>query len=97
MANEFARNRQDADVNPAAKTLPAAASTAANSASVDLDSTPPQLSEIELEIGAPVLTTGELPDTKTTTYSIEDSADDVTFATIQDAVIVTSSALSSIE
>lgn len=88
MANEFARNRQDADVNPASKTLPAAASTAANSASIDLGTTSPKLGGMELEIGAPILTTTELPDTKTTTYSIEDSADDSSFATIQDAVLV---------
>ena len=87
MANEFARRRQDADVNPAAIALPAAASTAINTASIDIGAGD-FLPQLEFEIQAPVLNTTQLPDTRTVTYLVADSANDSSFATIYDSVLV---------
>jgi hypothetical protein len=87
MANEFARRRQDADVNAAAKALPAAASTAVNTASINLKSGA-FLSDVEFEIQAPDLNTTELPDTRTLTYSVYESSDDSTFTLLYDSVLV---------
>lgn len=60
-------------------TLPAAASTAANGESIDLGASP-LLSAIMATLTLPALDSTALPDTKTVTYQIEESADDVTFS-----------------
>lgn len=71
------------------KALPNGAA-AVNSDSIDLahSTNGLHLADCELKINAPALATAALPDTKTMTYKVEDSADDSSFATIADAVIV---------
>jgi len=90
MSNEFTFRRQDAELNES-KALPAAQSTAVNQTAIDLGQTPAQgalLAGCELEIGAPALGATPLPNGTTLTYSVEDSADNLSFATIADAVLV---------
>ena len=82
MANEFARNRQDADLNPAAKALPAAASTTANTASIDLNAVTPFVAPIELNLNTPSLDSTALPNSETVTYELEHSTDDTTFTDV---------------
>lgn len=73
MANEFARNLQDASISPAAFALPAAASSSTTSAVVDLGVLTVTPEEIEVELSVPALSTTIAPDTRTITYIIETS------------------------
>jgi hypothetical protein len=73
MAYEFARNRQDASLNPAAFALPAAASTSTTSTSVDLGADAVKPEGVEVELSVPALSTTIVPDTRTVTYLIESS------------------------
>lgn len=81
MANEFSYNLQDADLQSGDKTLPNAGSGTEVSASIDLGAGA-KIEKAELAIIAPVLDATELPDATTVKYSIEDSADDASFAAI---------------
>ena len=71
MANEFARNIQDAAVSPIAFVLPAAASTSTNSTTLDLGAGNYQPDNLELELSVPALSTTIAPDTRTVTLIIE--------------------------
>lgn len=71
MPNEFARNIQDASLNPAALTLPAAASTTVNGAAIDLGTDTFKSSEFEVELSVPALSATIAPDTRTFTVSFE--------------------------
>ena len=84
MANEFARNRQDASVNPAAIALPAGASTTVNGASIDLSTNTAFHATVELELvsSSSTLSTSALPDTRTLTYTLQESTDDTTFTDV---------------
>lgn len=73
MANELARNIQDASLNPATFLLPAAASTSTQSAAVDLGADTFKSERIELELSVPALSTTIAPDTRTATYIVETS------------------------
>ncbi len=82
MAHEFARNRQDAAVNPAALALPNAGGGTVETASVDLNVVDPFIAELEFQLVTPALTVGQLPNGETMTYTLEDSADDITFVPV---------------
>jgi hypothetical protein len=85
MANEFARNRQDASVNPAAIALPAGSSTTVNSASIDLNSTDPTFHatvEMQLVSSSGTLDSTALPNGETITYTLQESTDDSTFTNV---------------
>lgn len=71
MANEFARNIQDASLNPAALTLPAAASTTVNGAAIDFGTDTFKSSNFEIELSIPALSATIAPDTRTFTVSFE--------------------------
>lgn len=77
MANEFARNIQDASLNPAAFALPAAASTSTQSAVIDLGTDAVKPANIELDLAIPALSTTIAPDTRTVTAIIETSTTSV--------------------
>ena len=84
MANEFAPRKQDAALNPAAKTLPSAHSTTVYTASIDLGAVTPFIpGKVEFQLVTPALNTSQLPDTRTVTYTLQDSADDSSFAAVQ--------------
>ena len=94
MTPVISHQRQDAELIES-DALPAAATTAANGTSLDLQSTPAQdarLASVELEIGSPALNTTQLPDTRTMTYKVQDSADDTTFNDVADTVLVVTGA-----
>jgi len=83
MANEFVPRKTDASMNPAARALPAAASTSVFSASIDLNAVDPLIADnFEIEVAAPALTTTMAPDTRIMEYAIQDSADDSSFADV---------------
>jgi hypothetical protein len=83
MANEFAPRKTDAALNPAAKTLPSAQSTTVYTASMDLNAVTPFIpGNVEFQLVTPALNTTQLPDSRTVTYALQDSADDSSFATI---------------
>ena len=71
----------------ASKALPSSAGTV-QSAAIDLGDSGKKLAKAELAIEAPALTTTQLPDAATITYAIEDSADNSTFATVANEVLV---------
>jgi len=73
MANEFARNLQDASINPAAFALPSAASSSTTSAAINLGADTFKNANIELELAVPALTDTMVPNTRTATYIIETS------------------------
>lgn len=77
MANEFARNIQDAALEPAVFALPAAASASTQSAVVDLGADTYKPERVELQLSIPALSTTIAPDTKTVTLIIETSATSV--------------------
>jgi len=96
MSNEFTMRRQDAELSQS-KALPATATTIYSTA-LDLGETPSQgalLGDVECEIVAPELETAEIPENETLTYAIQDSADNSSFATIADEVIVQTGSYSS--
>jgi hypothetical protein len=83
MANEFVPRKTDASMNPAARTLPAGASATVYSASIDLNAVTPFIpGNTEFELVTPTVNNTMLPDTRVLTYSIEDSADDSSFAAL---------------
>jgi len=76
MANEFARNIQDASINPSATfALPSALSTSTTSAVIDLGADTYDSERFELELSIPALTSTIAPSTATggVTYIIESS------------------------
>lgn len=73
MANEFARNIQDASLNPAAFALPASASTSTTSAVIDLGTDTYDNETFELDLAIPALNATIAPDTRTVTAIIETS------------------------
>lgn len=75
MANEFARNIQDASLNPAAFALPSAASSSVYSATIDLGSDIWKTEQVELEVSIPALSTTIVPDSRTVTVSVETATD----------------------
>lgn len=77
MANEFARNIQDASLNPATFTLPAAASTSTTSAVIDFGTDVFKTGMVELDLAIPALSTTIAPDTRTVTAIIETSTTSV--------------------
>jgi len=77
MANEFARNIQDASLNPATFTLPAAASTSTTSAVIDMGTDTFKTERIEFDLAIPALSTTIAPDTRTVTAIIETSTTSV--------------------
>ena len=82
----FARNLQDASLNPVAFTLPAAASTSTSSTTVDLGAYQFQPEILELELSVPALSTVIVPAASTVTYLIETSAVS-NFATIDQTLM----------
>lgn len=70
MANEFARNLQDASLNPAAFALPSSAGSV-TSAVVDLGADTFKPGNVELQLSVPALNTTMVPDTRTVVYLIE--------------------------
>ncbi len=83
MANEFARNIQDASLNPATFALPTQVDTGKVSAAVDLGADTFKPERIELELAVPTLNSTMAPAASTAgvTYSIESSTTS-TFAAI---------------
>lgn len=77
MANEFARNIQDASLNPVALALPGAASTTVTGAAVNLGTDTFKPSEVEIDVAVPALTDTILPSTRTMTYIVETSTTSV--------------------
>lgn len=77
MANEFARNIQDASLNPATFTLPAGASTSTTSAVIDMGTDTFKTERIEFDLAIPALSTTIAPDTRTVTAIIETSTTSV--------------------
>ena len=78
-------NRLRTDYNTTkVSALPAAASTTVNGASIDLGTTDPCAGpeHFEVKISVPALNTTILPDTRTLTVTLQDSADNSTFAAI---------------
>lgn len=79
MANEFARNLQDASLNPATFALPTtiAAAGSKTSAAVDLGSDTVKPENIEIELLVPTLSATIAPAASTAgvTYSIESATD----------------------
>lgn len=73
MANEFARNLQDASLNPATFALPSSASSSTQSAVIDLGADTVKPSAVELELAVPALSDTICPSTRTATYIIETS------------------------
>ena len=61
MANEFARNIQDASLNPATFALPAAASTSTTSAVIDFGTDVFKTGMAELDLAIPALSTTIAP------------------------------------
>jgi len=87
MANEKSYRLKDASLK-ATVALPAALSTTVYSDSFDLGTANQKLLRGEFEISAEALDTTALPNGETVTYGLQDSADDSTFAAVQDTVLV---------
>ena len=68
--------------------LPAAASTTVNGTSIDLGSVSNDAlaEKLEVHLSFPALSTTIAPDTKTFTFSVEDSADNSSFAALDPAL-----------
>jgi len=77
MPNEFARNIQDASLNPSALALPNAASTTVTGAAVDLGSDTFKTGHIEVDVAAPAINATILPSTRTMTFIVESSTTSV--------------------
>jgi hypothetical protein len=90
MANEFARNIQDASLNPATFALPTTVGSAGakTSAAVDLGADTVKPETIELELSVPALTDTMAPAAATAgvTYSIESSTTS-TFAAVARTIV----------
>jgi hypothetical protein len=88
MANEKARNQQDALLNPATYTLPTTASTSATSAAIDLGADSVKPENLEIELSVPSLTSVMNPAAATAgvTYLFESSTTS-TFGTVARTII----------
>lgn len=90
MANEFARNRQDANINPATFALPTTIASAGSktSAAVDLGADTVKSECFEVELSVPALTDTMAPAASTAgvTYSIESSTTS-TFAAVARTIV----------
>lgn len=84
----YARNLQDALLNPAAVALPSAAGSV-TSAVIDLGDDAYKVNSIELELSVPALNATMVPDTRTVTYIIESSTTSVFTAVDQTLFTVT--------
>lgn len=73
MANEFARNIQDASLNPVALALPASASSSVTGAALNFGTNAYKTSDVEIEIAVPALTDTMVPSTRTMTVIVETS------------------------
>lgn len=73
MANEFARNIQDASINPVAFAM-GAASASTNSTAIDLGTDPYKHGNYEFELSIPALATGVIPDASVVSLILETSA-----------------------
>lgn len=73
MAYEFVRNIQDASLNPATFTLPAAASSSTQSAAINFGLDTMKPANVELELSIPALNATIAPDTRTVTAIFETS------------------------
>lgn len=84
MANEFARNLQDASLNPSTFTLPSAASSSTTSSAIDLGADTLKPSHFELELSVPAVSTTINPGGSTAgvTYLFESSTTS-TFAAVE--------------
>lgn len=80
MANEFARNIQDASINPVAFAM-GAASASTNSTSIDLGAESAKLLNVEFELSIPALATGVIPDASVVSLILETSATSI-FTTV---------------
>ena len=83
MANEFARNIQDASLNPATFALPTTAASSTTSAAIDLGADTYKPENVEVELSVPALTSVMNPATATAgvTYIVETSTTS-TFAAV---------------
>ena len=84
MANPWSLGRRDAAIDPADFALPAGASSSTLSEAIDLGSAisggkNPRLEEMEIAVLVPALTATMLPNTRTLTIDLQDSADNVTY------------------
>ena len=86
MANEKTYRVKDATLQES-KALPASAGDVSTD-SFDLGAAAQKLARCELELSVPALGATPLPNGETVTYKLEDSADDSSFATVQDSVVV---------
>lgn len=77
MANEHARNIQDASLNPVTFVLPAAASTTVTGAAINFGLDTFKTANVELELSVPALNTTMAPDTRTFTMIFETSTTSV--------------------
>ena len=77
MANEFARNIQDASLNPVALALPGAASTTVTGAAVNLGTDTFKPENVEINVYVPALSDTILPSTRTMTVIVETSTTSV--------------------
>lgn len=73
MANEFARNIQDASLNPVALALPSAASTTVTGAAVNLGTDTVKPETFAIRVDVPALSDTILPSTRTMTIIVETS------------------------
>lgn len=74
MSNEYARNIQDASLNPSAFALPSTASSSTTSSAIDLGADTVKPENLELELSVPALSDTIAPSTKTVTYIWETSS-----------------------
>ena len=88
MANEYARNIQDASLNPATFALPTTVDTGKVSAAVDLGADTYKIERLELELSVPALNATIAPAASTSgvTYSIESSTTS-TFAAVARTIV----------
>jgi hypothetical protein len=77
MANEFARNIQDASLNPVALALPSAASTTVTGAAVNLGTDTFKPENFAISVDVPALSDTILPSTRTMTIIVETSTTSV--------------------
>jgi hypothetical protein len=93
MANEFARNIQDALINPVAFAM-GAASASTTSTAIDLGLDTYKASNCEFELAIPALATGVIPDASVVSLILETSTTS-NFAAIVDTITETVTGASS--
>ena len=86
--NVFSPNRLDASLIQTAALPATAASTQTTGINVDAGGKAHLPDHVELKVSAPALATGELGDTNTMTYTIEESDDNSSYNTLYGSVIV---------